>query len=126
MKINLKDVKSVCQPLMHYCQKVIPLAYDESLSYYEQLCNIVSYLKDTIYPALNNNADALTELQNAFTLLQNYVNDYFDNLDIQEEVNNKLDELIDAGAIQLELGYTYDAENESLTLYGIINHNSEV
>ena len=48
----------------NYIYKAIPLAFDESMSYYETLCGLLSYLKDTVIPALNNNADAIIEVQN--------------------------------------------------------------
>ena len=31
-----------------WCQKVLPLVYDDSLSYYELLCKVVDYLNNTI------------------------------------------------------------------------------
>ena len=93
MNNNLKPSEKICSPFMYYCQKVIPLAFDESMSYYEQLCNLVYYLKNTVMPAVNNNADALTEVQNAYKQLEKYVDDYFKNLDVQTEINNKLDEM---------------------------------
>ena len=31
-----------------WCQKVLPLVYDDSLSYYELLCKVVNYLNNTI------------------------------------------------------------------------------
>lgn len=31
-----------------YCQKVLPLVYDESLSYYEVLCKVLKYIDDMI------------------------------------------------------------------------------
>lgn len=79
-----------------WCQKVLPLVYDDSLSYYELLCKVVNYLNDVI-----SNVDGLKididKLLNAFNELQNYVNNYFDNLDVQEEINNKLDEMVENG-----------------------------
>ena len=99
MNNNLKPSEKICSPFMYYCQKVIPLAFDESMSYYEQLCNLVYYLKNTVMPAVNNNADALTEVQNAFTQLEKYVDDYFKNLDVQTEINNKLDEMAQSGQL---------------------------
>ena len=87
---KIKDIKS---PFMCYCAKVIPLAFDESMSYYECLCNFYNYLKNEVMPVINNNADATKELQDLFIELENYVNHYFDNLDIQEEINNKLDDI---------------------------------
>lgn len=91
----------------NYIYKAIPLAFDESMSYYETLCGLLSYLKDTVIPALNNNADAIIEVQNLMTELQNYVDNYFDNLDVQEEINNKLDEMVEDGTFQSLIdGYT--------------------
>lgn len=40
------------------------------------------------------------ELTNAFNDLQNYVNNYFENLDVQEEINNKLNEMAEDGTLQ--------------------------
>lgn len=77
----------------NYIYKAIPLAFDESMSYYETLCGLLDYLKNTINPTINNNADALIELQN-------YVTHYFDNLNVQEEINNKLDEMVKDGTLQ--------------------------
>ena len=83
----------------NYIFKAIPLAFDESMSYYETLCGLLSYLKDTVIPTVNNNADAVAELQNLFTTLNNYVDNYFTNLDVQEEINNKLDEMATDGTL---------------------------
>lgn len=63
----------------------------DSLTYYEMLCKIVGYLKDVI----ENNK----ELSDLFSELQNYVEHYFDNLDVQEEVNKKLDSLVETGEL---------------------------
>lgn len=97
----MKDVEKV-NPNGLFCNyifKAIPLAFDESLSYYECLCGLLKYLKDTILPAINNNADALIEVQNLIEQLKKYVNTYFDSLDIQTEVNNKLDEMVEDGTL---------------------------
>ena len=32
------------EPLKYWCQKVLPLSYDDSLSYYELLCKVIDYL----------------------------------------------------------------------------------
>lgn len=90
-------------PFITFCQHVIPLSYDESLSYYETLCALRNYIGEMV-KAVNNNADAVTELQNKFTELQNYVDNYFKNLDVQEEINNKLDEMAQDGTLQNIIG----------------------
>lgn len=90
---------NMLSPFVLYCQKVIPLAFDESMSYYECLCALYSYLKDTVVPAVNHNAEALEEVQKAMVELKDYVDHYFDNLDIQTEIDNKLDEMADSGEL---------------------------
>lgn len=86
-------------PFRIFCQKVIPLAFDESMSYLELLYSLLHYLKETVIPAVNNNADAVTELQNLYNELKSYVDNYFENLDVQEEINNKLDEMATDGTL---------------------------
>ena len=80
----------------YWCYKVLPLVYDDSLSYYELLCKVVKKLNETIENTnqLNENVQ---ELLNAFNRLQSYVANYFDNLDVQEEINNKLDAMVEDG-----------------------------
>lgn len=46
------------------------------------------------WKAMQKNFD---NLQDAFNDLKSYVQNYFKNLDVQEEINNKLDELINSG-----------------------------
>ena len=79
------------QPFRYWCHKVLPLVYDDSLSYYELLCKVVDYLNKTMEDVSNMGVD-ISELLNAYNQLQNYVNNYFDSLDVQQEIDNKLDE----------------------------------
>lgn len=79
----------------------LPSSYLESMSYYETLLWLCNYLKETIIPTVNNTGNAVTELQNLYLQLQNYVNNYFDNLDVQEEINNKLDAMARDGSLTL-------------------------
>ena len=39
-------------------------------------------------------------LTNAFNILKNYVDNYFNNLDVQDEINNKLNEMVEDGTLQ--------------------------
>lgn len=84
----------------NYIWKAIPLAFDESMSYYETLCGLLHYLKNVVIPTVNNNADAVSELQNLYIELKSYVDDYFTNLDVQEEINNKLDAMVEDGTLE--------------------------
>lgn len=82
-----------------FCQKVIPLAFDESMSYLETIYAFQYFLNNTVLPTVNNNADAVTELQGLYEELNAYVTNYFDNLDVQEEINNKLDAMSQSGEL---------------------------
>ena len=70
----------------------------DALTNYELLSKVVEYLNEVIS---NNNEQntVITGLYNAYVSLQGYVNDYFDNLDVQDEINNKLDEMTESGAL---------------------------
>ena len=90
------------KPFRIWCQNVLPLVYDESLSYYEVLAKVVDYLNKTM-----SNVD---ELSDSFVELQNYVNHYFDNLDVQENINNKLDEMASDGTLSELLSPIVDSK----------------
>ena len=97
---QIEVLKPKCSGIFtNYIYKAIPLAFDESMSYYETLLGLLHYLKFTILPTLNNNADATIELQNLYIELKNYVENYFNNLDVQEEINNKLDAMVEDGTL---------------------------
>lgn len=68
----------------------------EALDNYGLYCKIVEYLNDVISNE-NTVEDNVTALYNAFVSLNTYVSNYFDNLDVQEEINNKLDEMAENG-----------------------------
>jgi hypothetical protein len=91
---NYKDL----QPFRFWCQKVLPLVYDDSLSYYELLCKVVDYLNKTMEDVGVLEGD-VTGLHEAYKKLQEYVNDYFSTLDVQEEINNKLDAMAKDGSL---------------------------
>ena len=92
----------------------LPTSFVESMTYYELLAWFTDYLQNTIIPAVNNNAEAVTELQEKFVELKTFVDTYFDNLDVQEEINNKLDEMAEDGTLQ-EIITTYIQANVTWT-----------
>lgn len=83
-------------PFRMWCQKVLPLIYDDSLSYYEVLCKLVKWLKDMIDDLESQHSD-IEDLKNKFNELKTYVDNYFNNLNIQTEINNKLDQMATDG-----------------------------
>ena len=101
MGVNYSPVFSAYSgvaPFRYWCQKVLPLVYDDSLSYYELLNKVVDYLNNVISDVSNVEAN-LDNLLSAYNQLQDYVNEYFDNLDVQNEINNKLDEMVLDGSL---------------------------
>ena len=70
--INLKPTEKMGY-INFWCQKVIPLVFDDSLSYYEAICKFMQKLNEVIN-ALNNNAECIDELQGKYIILQNNFN----------------------------------------------------
>ena len=100
---NLQELKPVgkLSPFAHFCCTIgnLPTSYMISLTYEEQLLWLCNYLEKTVIPAVNTNAEAVAELQNLYIQLKEYVDNYFTNLNVQEEINNKLDEMAQNGTL---------------------------
>lgn len=71
----------------------------DAINNYHLFSKVVEYLNKTI-DSMNLTGEQMENVTNAMTELQNYVNNYFDNLDVQEEINNKLDEMVEDGTLQ--------------------------
>ena len=89
----------------------------DALTDYELLCLVVKFLNDVIANQNEQNA-SITRMYESFLALQTYVNNtkdtledafnelddyvrnYFDNLDVQEEINNKLDQMLEDGVLE--------------------------
>ena len=117
---NLGNYKTL-QPFRYWCQKVLPLVYDDSLSYYELLCKVVDYLNKTMEDVETLHGD-VTNLHMAYEELQGYVNGYFSTLDVQKEINNKLDEMAKNGTLSaLMQPYLQNIKNELTDLQSQVN-----
>ena len=133
--LNLKTVETVdTRPFRKLVMTIgeLPTSFIESMTYYELLAWFTNYLETVIIPTVNNNGEAVEELQQkylelkanteqeidtfeneittAFNTLKNFVDNYFDNLDVQDEINNKLDEMAEAGTLQ-EIIYQFLQSN---------------
>ena len=71
----------------------------DAITNYELLCKIVEYLNNVI-ASQNQVTEQVQTLTNNFNDLLDYVNNYFDNLDVQEEIDNKLDDMVEQGTLQ--------------------------
>lgn len=58
-----------------WCQKVLPLVYDDSLSYYEVLCKVIDYLNNLITDT-NAIVKNVNELSDALNEVQEWINNY--------------------------------------------------
>lgn len=58
-----------------WCYKVLPLVYDESLSYYEVLCKVVKYINELIEQD-KIIGDELTALKNELKVVQEWINNF--------------------------------------------------
>lgn len=71
---NSMDVK----PLNHFrfwCQKVLPLVYDDSLSYYELLCKVVNYINNLI-DTNNHIIEYVDELKAELKVVQDWIDNF--------------------------------------------------
>lgn len=93
-------------PFVRFVASAVPMVFDNSLSYYEALCALWKYLQD-MADVVNNNATLEEEFIDKVNELETYVNTYFDNLDVQQEINNKLDQMAQDGSFQPLLDITF-------------------
>lgn len=86
-------------PFVKFVCANVPMVFDDSLSYYEALCALWKYVQG-MTDVINNNATLEEEYIEKFNELKSYVENYFDNLDVQEEINNKLDAMAEDGTLE--------------------------
>lgn len=78
-----------------------------------------------MYAKVNELVGSFDKIAEDFTALYNYVHDYFDNLDVQDEVNHKLDEMAEDGtlasiiaeALSIPQGMSFNLERIGRKLY---------
>lgn len=58
-----------------WCYKVLPLVYDDSLSYYEILCKMVDYINNLIETDKLQNEE-ISKLKQHVQTLQNWINNF--------------------------------------------------
>lgn len=69
-----------------WCQKVLPLVYEDSLSYYEILCKVVHYINDLI----DSDKEIIKDIEGLradMTVVQTWIDNFDDNArQIMEEI----------------------------------------
>ena len=105
------------KPFKFWCQAVLPLVYDDSLSYYELLCKVVDYLNKTM-----DDVDQIGQLVNEIAT---------GDADIEEILNEIIQQMISDGTfiegIAPDLGYLrpewYGAKADAI-VDGNVNYNA--
>lgn len=78
--------------LRFWCNKVLPLVYDDSLSYYELLCKVVKKLNDLI-EAYSGYDTIIADIKTSVDKLQEQIN-AFDTTYIEKLISDKLASMI--------------------------------
>lgn len=85
-----------------WCQKVLPLVYDDSLSYYEVLCKVVDYLNhmvDDVNVVVNDYAELKKELEVVRNWIDNFSSEYLEKLIAEKIATMIFVEISDSGYI---------------------------
>ena len=98
-----------------WCQKVLPLVYDDSLSYYEVLCKVVNYINN-IMSEIELNEEQIKGLQADMAVVKKWIEDFdnFTNEQIEEIIAQYLKvtvffELTDSGYFVANIPTTWDS-----------------
>lgn len=78
-----------------WCQKVLPLVYDNSLSYYEVLCKVVKYINELI-DSDKEIIEDIDALRDDMTVVQNWI-DSFNYEPLLETVAKMVEKYITIG-----------------------------
>lgn len=86
-------------PFKAWVQQNLPAVYDDSLSYTDLLAKLLYYV--------NNLTDNNNLLQKDMKKLFDYISNYFLNLDVQQNVDKKLDEMAKDGTLDKIFGVQF-------------------
>lgn len=103
MSDNIEKAPNV-PPFVTFVTSAVPMVFDNSMSYYEALCALWKWLQDDVIDVINNNASVTDQYITLTNELKEFVENYFDNLDVQQEINNKLDQMTQDGSLSTLIG----------------------
>ena len=109
------------KPFKAFIQQVLPTIYDDSLSYSELLYKVLYNMNLLV----ENNNLLISDIQK----LYEYTNDYFENLNVQTEIDNKLEQMYQSGQLD-ELFKKYldpkiEEQNEKID-YSVNTQNEKI
>lgn len=77
-----------------------PTSFDNSASWYQALKYVCEYMLNKLIPHMQQNDTNIEELTTLYNEIKTYVDNYFNNLDVQDEINNKLDKMATDGTLE--------------------------
>lgn len=80
----------------------------DALTNWQLFCKLGNEM-NKIIDRTNLTGEQVEILTNAFNELKSYVDNYFENLDVQEEINNRLDEMAQTGELQSIITRYFDS-----------------
>lgn len=98
----LTDYELLCL-VVKYLNDVIANSNEQNTSItnlYNAFLELQTYMNESVQELEDEWNDKTDELEQAFTDLNNYVANYFANLDVQDEIDNKLDEYVEDGTLE--------------------------
>lgn len=115
--IDVPDLKKLTPfKKMYMTIGEIPTTYLDSMTYTEMIMLLTDFIQNTVIPVVNNNAEATEILQKAVVDLKNYVDNYFE----QPEVNEKLKQLINEVITPIIESLDSKIDSNYQTLYQLI------
>ena len=103
------------QPFRFWCQKVLPLVYDDSLSYMELLSKVID--------KLNQMGEGYNELAEAFIKLKEYV-ETFVSEEIEPIIDAKLQEMLEDGTIEGIVARLMVVDYVTPDMFGAVGDNT--
>lgn len=98
--MNKFNYKNLC-PFKWFVLQNFPFieADFDAITNWQLFCKLGEEM-NKIIEKVNQAGEQTENLTNAFIELQNYVNNYFENLDVQDEINIKLNEMAEDGTLE--------------------------
>ena len=94
------NYNTILTPFKWFILENFPYIEDDfdALTNWQMFCKLGKEI-NKIIEKTNLTGEQVENLTNAFNELKNYIDNYFENLDVQEEINNKLDEMAISGEL---------------------------
>ena len=91
----------------------------DALTNWELMCKLGNEINKLI-ESQNITGEQIENLTNAFNGLKAYVDNYFENLDVQDEINNKLDEMAENGDLASAISNYLNLERNYDTIADLV------